>query len=267
MNVEKHDSIKVSFCVTVYNSAETIRTMLGSLKTDLDSEIIVVDNKSVDGTDDIVERINSNDIQLIRRKCNRGEGRNIAIEHASGDLVVMVDADVQYNGIDEFIKDYLEMGTGKIVSYADTDPDTRAIMPLTISWRDTIRKLGMYGRLSWLEDSYLTEVARRFNLYLHRKRQLPFRPLSVNSLQSGMERRYSRTFLEKVKRRFVANRDILFVNPMSLKEFKQFLKLSGMSGSILCMIEYILAKCSRITIKEESIEERIERISGDFEQN
>jgi dolichol-phosphate mannosyltransferase len=95
----------ISFIVPAYNEEKTIATVLEKLiKLDvgLEKEIIVVDDGSKDKTLEIVKKIKeeSNSIILIAsHNTNYGKGRaiNTGFKKASGDIVTIQDADLEYN--------------------------------------------------------------------------------------------------------------------------------------------------------------------------
>jgi glycosyltransferase involved in cell wall biosynthesis len=62
-------------------------------------EFVIVDNPSTDGSHDYLGQLAAKgSIRLISVKCNRGQGRQIAVENASGDVVIQqVDADQVYS--------------------------------------------------------------------------------------------------------------------------------------------------------------------------
>lgn len=93
----------MSFIVPVYNEATTIGTVLRRIETlPLTAQVIVVDDGSSDGSASIagegVDRIGG---QVIRQP-NRGKGAAIraAIPHVDGDVVVIQDADMEYDPVD-----------------------------------------------------------------------------------------------------------------------------------------------------------------------
>jgi glycosyltransferase involved in cell wall biosynthesis len=89
----------VTVVVPAYNAAATINETLQSVRaqTHASLEIIVVDDGSSDGTDQIVERHMSADsrVTLIRHATNRGvaAARNTAIAAGKGVLIAPIDAD------------------------------------------------------------------------------------------------------------------------------------------------------------------------------
>jgi glycosyltransferase involved in cell wall biosynthesis len=96
--------MKLSVVIPCFNEKNTINLILESVHkiTFIDFEIIVIDDCSTDGTRDILEKIynNTNLIdKLVLNKSNQGKGFSISegIKIASGDLLIIQDADLEYN--------------------------------------------------------------------------------------------------------------------------------------------------------------------------
>ena len=74
---------------------ESVRSVLDQDFADL--ELIVVDDASTDGTNDVVHRLSSADhrLELVRLDHNGGPGhaRNVALQHARGSYVMFLDGD------------------------------------------------------------------------------------------------------------------------------------------------------------------------------
>ena len=90
--------MRVSFLIPAYNEAKTIGEVLDRIDAlGLDRQVIVVDDGSTDGTADVVEA-RQGDIVLLRQP-NRGKGSAIraAIPHIDGEIVVIQDADMEYD--------------------------------------------------------------------------------------------------------------------------------------------------------------------------
>ncbi|HEY6029690.1 MAG TPA: glycosyltransferase family 2 protein [Gaiellaceae bacterium] len=88
--------MRISFIVPAYNEAASIGEVLERVAAlDRDSQVIVVDDGSTDGTAEIAERHGA---QVIRQP-NRGKGAAIraAIPHVDGEIVVIQDADMEYD--------------------------------------------------------------------------------------------------------------------------------------------------------------------------
>jgi glycosyltransferase involved in cell wall biosynthesis len=96
--------VRVSFLVPAYNEAKTVGEVIERIfALDLDTQLIVVDDGSTDGTSDAVERVAAerNGVVLLRQS-HQGKGAAIrtAIPHATGDIVVIQDADMEYDPAD-----------------------------------------------------------------------------------------------------------------------------------------------------------------------
>jgi len=96
--------VRVSFLVPAYNEAATIVELLERVSAlELEKQIVVVDDGSTDGSGDLAEgwRNGRDDVIVIRQE-NRGKGAAIraAIPHADGEIVVIQDADLEYDPAD-----------------------------------------------------------------------------------------------------------------------------------------------------------------------
>ena len=96
--------MRVSFLVPAYNEAATIEAVLDAVDgLPLERQIVVVDDGSTDATPAIVERwARGKDGVVLVRQANRGKGAAIraAIPHADGDVIVIQDADMEYDPAD-----------------------------------------------------------------------------------------------------------------------------------------------------------------------
>jgi len=94
--------VKLSVLMPVYNECETIEQILAAvLSVDLDLELVVVDDCSTDGTSAILDRW-ADRIRLLRHPHNRGKGAGVrtAMAAATGDAVIIQDADMEYDPAD-----------------------------------------------------------------------------------------------------------------------------------------------------------------------
>jgi len=96
--------MKLSIFVCAYNEKATILTVLERVQAvdfgpEVETEIIVVDNCSTDGTREILQTLNAPNLQVIYQPRNMGKGMSIrtAIEHMTGDYGVIQDADLEYH--------------------------------------------------------------------------------------------------------------------------------------------------------------------------
>lgn len=93
--------VKVSFLIPAYNEAATISEVLDRIAAlGLDYEVILVDDGSTDATADIVTSHVDGDRRVrVLRKVNGGKGSALrhGIPHCRGEVVVIQDADMEYD--------------------------------------------------------------------------------------------------------------------------------------------------------------------------
>ncbi|MBU1500062.1 glycosyltransferase family 2 protein, partial [Patescibacteria group bacterium] len=100
----------ISVIIPSYNSGRTIEPCLQSLiKQSLKPEIIVVDDGSKDNTKTIVQSFSQVKL-LTQTHQGPGAARNLGVKKAKGEILVFVDADM------EFDQDFLQDLTKPIVT-------------------------------------------------------------------------------------------------------------------------------------------------------
>jgi len=91
--------MKLSIVIPVYNEINTIGEIIRRVEAvKIDKEIIVVDDCSTDGTRGYLQKLSGTIIKLYHSK-NRGKGAAVrtGLAAASGDVVVIQDADLEYD--------------------------------------------------------------------------------------------------------------------------------------------------------------------------
>ena len=96
---------KLSVIIPVYNERGTLQEVLGRVaRAPMEKEIIVVDDGSDDGTREILERLSKNAgrsdrLRIVFHGRNQGKGAAVrtGIAQATGDWILIQDADLEYD--------------------------------------------------------------------------------------------------------------------------------------------------------------------------
>ena len=102
------DTVKaISILIPVFNEARALEEILHRVRAadigGLTKEIILVDDASTDDTRSIIKKLSgAQDLKIFSHSWNRGKGAAIrtAIEHATGDVLLIQDADLEYDPSD-----------------------------------------------------------------------------------------------------------------------------------------------------------------------
>jgi glycosyltransferase involved in cell wall biosynthesis len=92
--------VKLSVVIPVYNEQSTVREVYETVRAvDLEKEIILVDDGSTDGTREILRELAAAGAKAYFHERNLGKGAALAtgFSHATGDIVVIQDADLEYD--------------------------------------------------------------------------------------------------------------------------------------------------------------------------
>jgi dolichol-phosphate mannosyltransferase len=94
--------LKLSVIIPVYNEKKTILEVLSRIEKvkieNISKEIIIVDDYSTDGTKEVLKDIKK-DYKIFYHKKNFGKGRAVrtGLENCTGDIIIIQDADLEYD--------------------------------------------------------------------------------------------------------------------------------------------------------------------------
>ncbi len=91
----------LSVIIPVYNENKTIQEIINRVRaTGLADEIVAVDDGSTDGSRDTLAKISGDgSVRVFYHERNQGKGKAVrtGIENARGDLIIIQDADLEYD--------------------------------------------------------------------------------------------------------------------------------------------------------------------------
>jgi glycosyltransferase involved in cell wall biosynthesis len=94
---------KLSVVIPVYNEERWIREVVRRVRAvDIPKEVIIVDDCSQDGTRAILKELDGEEVRVVYQPHNQGKGAALreGFRHATGDVVLVQDADLEYDPAD-----------------------------------------------------------------------------------------------------------------------------------------------------------------------
>jgi dolichol-phosphate mannosyltransferase len=170
VNNSRHFACRLSVLMPVYNEEDTVVEIIAAvLAVPIDLELIVVDDGSTDQTRarlHLLETAHNSRLKIAYAPRNAGKGAAIraALSHASGEIVVIQDADCEYDPQD-FLPMLARIDEGAAVVYG-----TR-LSPEAVRLNREIRDKFYYARrlLPWLTNllfgTTLTDEATCYKMF------------------------------------------------------------------------------------------------------
>lgn len=189
--------MKLSIVVPVYNEVESlpklhqsVHAALASLPEAIDWELVLIDDGSTDGSVEVIEKLVDDDPQhtlAVEFRRNFGQTAAIAagIDHSSGDIIILMDADLQNDPADiPMMLEKLDQGYDVVSGWRINRQDTFLTRTLPsrianglISFVTGVR-LHDYGCTL---KAYRREVITGFRLYGEMHRFIPAYAHSVGA--------------------------------------------------------------------------------------
>jgi glycosyltransferase involved in cell wall biosynthesis len=224
--------MNISIVIPAYNEAKTIREIVRRvLATQVPNEIVIVDDGSVDGTRDILAELAEQHTQLrvILHERNQGKGAAVVtgIRQAAGDVILIQDADLEYDP-----RDYPALLKPIEENVADVVYGSRflgAPRRPTMFWHMIANKL-LTLMTNILYDNILTDMETGYKVF----RREVVQDLTIHARRFDFEPEFTAKILKRKVRIFEV--PITF-NPRSYDEGKK-IKLQDAFVAVWTLVKY-----------------------------
>ena len=249
--------MRYSICVTVYNSEDIVNDFLRPL-IPTEYEIVVVDGMSTDRTPELLSKYGDR-IKIIEQRCSRGLGRKIAIENSTGDIIIIVDFDIQISSLQEIVEAYEKIGLEDKISVFHLVG--HSCSPNVFIGKKTLfNHYDAWQDVNYMDDVYFEKVCNHFDALRRVNFEANYKCLQIRGSGSGTETRYEVNIVRKILRRIKITADILFVSGFTYNQLLNFYKLKYIPGKLYGLALYIPAKLISYFIKTPSVNEKIKEI-------
>lgn len=223
--------MKLSILMPVYNEAERLPEALKqalAVQYPCDVELLVVNDGSADATRSILDGWSDDRLRVVHHERNMGKGAAIktAVDHADGDYMVILDADLEYDpkDIPRLMEPVLE-GKAKIV-YGNRSFGGHA----AFSFWYVMGNKGVTLFANVLFNSYIGDLETCYKL-------MPldlYRTLSVKSKGFGMEAEVTGKLLRRKMRPYEVP---ISYHARTREEGKKITAMDGIEALLILMRE------------------------------
>lgn len=151
--------MKLSVVIPVYNEEKTVSQVVERvLNTPFDKEVLLVNDGSTDGTPDVLENLaRLPGVRVLHQPRNMGKGAALrrGFQEASGELILVQDADLEYDPADypTLLKPLLD-GTADVVYGSRFGAGSRR----TDAWWHVLGNRVLTALSNWLTGLHLTDM-------------------------------------------------------------------------------------------------------------
>ncbi len=168
--------MKLSIIIPVYNEEATIIQILEkvvnvNLLANLSKEIILIDDKSKDTSVALIEEFLASkdapglEFKLFKHERNMGKGAALqtGFQYASGDFLIIQDADLEYDPEDynELLKPMIEYNADVVYGSRFKGSKPRRI----VNWRHYVANKFLTMLSNFVNDLYLTDMETCYKLF------------------------------------------------------------------------------------------------------
>jgi glycosyltransferase involved in cell wall biosynthesis len=223
--------MKISVIIPAYNEIHTIREIIGRVQaTGIPDEIVIVDDGSTDGTREILREYNgTGPVKVVFHERNQGKGAAVVtgIQRASGEVLIIQDADLEYDP-----REYPNLLKPLDEDLADVVYGSRflgAPRRTTMFWHMVANKL-LTLMTNILYNNILTDMETGYKVF----RRKVVKDITIHARRFDFEPEFTAKILKRNVRIFEV--PITF-NPRDYHEGKK-IKLTDAFAAIWTLIKY-----------------------------